>query len=174
MADKKNLASQIVHIVPLMMRSVRADLRCEGVAVAPAHFRLLGILASKNQNLSELAENQAVTSATMSNSVAILVERGWVERIPDAHDRRMVQIGITPAGRHILNAVHQQLHQRVADMLLSVPENDLEALQNGMQVLTRMLEQADWKAPMIICEEPLNGFIDGAHTHPAVDNHKGI
>jgi len=168
MSDQDAIVRQIIHVVPLLMRNVGADLRCHGVGLAPAHFRLLGILYHQTLNLSELAENQAVTLATMSNSIATMVERGWVERMPAPHDRRVVQVGITASGKQMLHDVHNQLEQRVVGMLKSLPEEELADLEKGMRVLTKMLEQADWKSPIVPCDDPEQRIDPGINHLPAI------
>ena len=68
-------------IIPLVMRTVAAELRAAGEMPAPAHFGLLSILSASARGCSrELAAMQGVSLPTMSNSISAMVERGWVRR----------------------------------------------------------------------------------------------
>ena len=73
-------AREILEIIPLVMRTVAAELRSAGEMPAPAHFGLLSILAARPRMLTELASLQGVSLPTMSNSISAMVERGWVRR----------------------------------------------------------------------------------------------
>ena len=66
--------------MPLVMRTVAAELRAAGEMPAPAHFGLLTMLSVRPRTLTELAALQGVSLPTMSNSISAMVQRGWVRR----------------------------------------------------------------------------------------------
>ena len=76
----RETAREILEIIPLVMRTVAAELRAAGEMPAPAHFGLLSILSVRPRMLSDLASLQGVSLPTMSNSISAMVERGWVRR----------------------------------------------------------------------------------------------
>ena len=82
-------AREILRVVPLVMRTVAAELRAAGDLPAPAHFALLTILSHRPRSLTELAGIQGVSLPTMSNSITSMAERGWVKRIARGQDRRV-------------------------------------------------------------------------------------
>src|SRR3954447_7662434 len=88
-------ARDILEIVPLVMRTIAAELRAAGELPVPAHFGLLSMLSVQSRSLSEMAAHQGVSLPTMSNSVSTLVQRGWVRRGQSA-DRRVVIVELTP------------------------------------------------------------------------------
>ena len=73
-------ARDILEIIPLVMRTVAAELRAAGELPAPAHFGLLSILSIRPRMLTDLASMQGVSLPTMSSSISAMVERGWVKR----------------------------------------------------------------------------------------------
>src|SRR5207249_2526664 len=92
-------ARDILEIIPLVMRTVAAELRAAGELSAPAHFGLLSMLAERPRILTELASLQGVSLPTMSSSISTMVERGWVRRTAPGEDRRVVMIEVTTPGR---------------------------------------------------------------------------
>ncbi len=134
-AKTQAVARQVLEIIPLVMRTVAAELRRTGHLLDPSHYRLLAMLAHRSYNLSELAERHAVSLPTMSNSITKLVERGWVRRAPATHDRRMVLIELTPAGRAALAEVHRQAEAHVAESLASLSRADQDKLLAGLDIL---------------------------------------
>src|SRR5437762_7983842 len=96
-------ARDILEIIPLVMRTVAAELRAAGELSAPAHFGLLSLLIERPRMLTELAALQGVSLPTMSSSISAMVERGWARRTAPAEDRRIVMIEATTAGRAALD-----------------------------------------------------------------------
>ena len=70
--DSKEVAKEILEIVPLVMRTLHAELRQPAALANPGHFHLMLSLAEGPHNLSELAEKQNVTLPTMSSTVSTL------------------------------------------------------------------------------------------------------
>jgi DNA-binding MarR family transcriptional regulator len=136
MTDKMDLtARRIMEVVPMVMRTLALEMRCVGRLAVPAHGRLLIILAEGPHNLSELAEKQAVSLPTMSNSISTLVERGWVTRSRAPHDRRTAQVELTPAGRAALEAMRQAVEERMARKLSCLSPAECERVLAGLELL---------------------------------------
>lgn len=142
---------EVLETIPLVMRALYAELRHIEYALPPAHFRLLHILAERPHNLSELAEKQRVSRPTMSNSISTLVERGWVKRVRDPHDRRMVLIELTPAGREMLSEIRRQAEERVTELLAPLSPAECDQLVVGLTVLRAALSRV---AGNTECTEP--------------------
>src|SRR5215210_8137419 len=101
----RETAREILKIVPLVMRTVAAELRAAGELPAPAHFGLLTMLSAHPRTLTELATLQGVSLPTMSNSITAMVQRGWVRRTAPVKDRRVVVIEVTPLGKAAVERV---------------------------------------------------------------------
>ena len=110
----RDVAREILKIIPLVMRTVAAELRAAGELPAPAHFGLLTMLSAQPRTLSELANLQGVSLPTMSNSITAMVQRGWVRRTAPPKDRRVVIIEVTPTGRAALERVGRAAEAHLA------------------------------------------------------------
>src|SRR5215831_10513043 len=130
----RETARDILEIVPLVMRTVAAELRAAGELPAPAHFGLLSILSERSRMLTELAAIQGVSLPTMSNSISAMVERGWVRRLAPETDRRVVIIEVTPTGRAALERVARAAEAHLADVLAPLDLPSRRRLQNGLDV----------------------------------------
>jgi len=135
------VAQQILEIIPCMMRAVALEMRRRNPLMMPAHFRLLGMLARQPATLTELAERQAVSPPTMSKTVAMLEERGWVTRVRSQEDRRVVIIQATEAGQRALHETHRQAEEYLTTLLMSLEPAELESLSRGLHVLRRISEK---------------------------------
>lgn len=131
-------ARDILCIVPLVMRTVAAELRAAGELPAPAHFGLLSVLAAEHPlTLTELASRQGVSLPTMSNSITALVARGWVRRSTGT-DRREVRLEVTPKGRAMIARVGRSAEIHLAERLAPLAAADRDRLQAGLSVLLQV------------------------------------
>ena len=134
-ARARHTARELLQIVPLVMRSVAAQLRASGELPAPAHFGLLMHLREQPRTLTELAQHSGVTLPTMSNSVTTLVDRGWVRRSAPLKDRRIVILEVTPAGRAALTRVGRAAEAHFAEALAALGGRSQRQLLAGLAVL---------------------------------------
>jgi DNA-binding MarR family transcriptional regulator len=134
----RDTAREILEIIPLVMRTVAAQLRAAGEMPAPAHFGLLSILSVRPRMLSELASIQGVSLPTMSNSISAMVERGWVRREAPDGDRRIVMIDVTPPGRAALERVSRAAEAHLADVLAPLDLPARRRLVGGLGVLRKV------------------------------------
>ena len=134
----RETARDILQIVPLVMRTVAAELRAAGELPAPAQFGLLSILSERPRMLTELASIQGVSLPTMSNSISSMVERGWVRRTAPESDRRVVIIEVTATGRGALERVARAAEAHIADVLAPLDLPSRRRLQGGLGVLRKI------------------------------------
>ena len=128
-------AREILKIVPLVMRTVAAELRASGELPAPAHFHLLTMLSQQPRTLTELAALLGVSLPTMSNSISALVQRGWVRRTAPTRDRCVVIIEVTPVGKATVGRVGRCAEIHLAKALAPLDRAARERLQAGLSVL---------------------------------------
>src|SRR5262245_11643796 len=138
----RDVAREILRIVPLVMRTVAAELRSAGELPAPGHFGLLTLLSAQPRTLSELASLQGVSLPTMSNSISAMVQRGWVRRTARPKDRRVVIIEVTPTGKAALERVGRAAEAHLAVMLTPLDTASRRRLQAGLSVLRRIFSEA--------------------------------
>jgi DNA-binding MarR family transcriptional regulator len=142
-------AREILEIVPLVMRTVAAELRAAGELPAPAHFGLLSMLTAQSGSvtLTELAALQGVSLPTMSNTISAMVGRGWVRRTAAGQDRRALRIEVTPEGRATVRRVARSAESHLADMLAPVNLRGRQQLQAGLEVLRTVFSARPVPAP---------------------------
>jgi DNA-binding MarR family transcriptional regulator len=83
----------------------------------------------------ELAARTYVTSGTMTSRLDGLTERGLVTRAPDREDGRLVRVGLTPAGRELVDAAFAELIEAERELLAPLGEHARAALAGSLRVL---------------------------------------
>jgi DNA-binding MarR family transcriptional regulator len=134
----RETARDILQIIPLVMRTVAAELRAGGELPATAHFGLLSMLSERPRMLTELAALQGVSLPTMSSSISTMVEHGWARRAAPADDRRVVLIEVTTAGRAALDRVARRAETHLADVLAPLDVIARRRLHRGLGVLHKV------------------------------------
>ncbi len=129
------VAQRAMHIFPLMGRLLEAQMRSRDDSLSPVHFHVLRLVAQQPRSLSALAEQQSVSAASMSKTVTVMEERGWLTRRRDKDDRRFVLIDITDDGHATLHSITSHTRQYLSKTIQHLPPDDLKALDDGMRVL---------------------------------------
>jgi DNA-binding MarR family transcriptional regulator len=135
-------ARDVLEIIPLVMRTVAAELRSAGELPAPAHFGLLSVLSERPRTLTELAALQGVSLPTMSSSITAMAEHGWVRRTGPEKDRRTMLIEVTANGRAALERVARCAEAHLAEVLAPLDAVSRRRLQGGLAVLRQIFARS--------------------------------
>lgn len=92
---------------------------------------------------STLASGLSVTLPTVTSVIDRLVAKELVERTDDPGDRRRVIVGVTPAGREIVDRIQQGRRARLAPALARLDDPELAAIVSGLSALVEALEQTE-------------------------------
>jgi DNA-binding MarR family transcriptional regulator len=90
---------------------------------------VLGTVAvRKKLGMGELADVEGINPTMLSRVVGRLEADGLVLRAPSAEDRRVIQVGITPAGTKLHNRLRQERTSLLAAHLDGLPDGQATAL----------------------------------------------
>ena len=108
-------------------------------ALAPAQMASLMRLSAGPAAMTELARHLAVSVPTVSKSIDVLVDRGWVDRWVDPSDRRQTIVRLTREGRSVSAAMKRQSRRHVAGLLASLTPDQRTQLMTTLGVLKGVL-----------------------------------
>ena len=86
---------------------------------------------------SQLAEKMHVTRATISTLIDRLVRKGYVERIKDEKDRRVIRLGLTHRGKQVCRAYHAYHNLMVKSFLQNLDEDELQTVYRAFKNLEK-------------------------------------
>ena len=117
-------------------RSTRAQLQAIGVEDLPRNgaFILFGVHSGGGLR-ENLHAGLGVTKQAVSQAVDILVNRGYLERNPDASDRRRITLELTERGHQVVEAVWRGTEAIDRELEARVPEGTVEAMRAGLMAL---------------------------------------
>ena len=112
-------------LAPAESHGRRRGARGRGQDTTMAQFRVLAQLA-RNRTLSVLAKWRRVSLQSMSGLVQALVERGWVERMPDPRDRRRQLLQLTARGHEHYQQAQVHILHRLHPLMAALSPAELE------------------------------------------------
>ena len=122
-----------------LMRSIAREMRRPPHAMAPAQVASLMRLKQAPAAMSELARHLGVSVPTVSKSIDVLADRGWVERWIDPSDRRQTIARLTPEGRRVTAAMKRQSEKHVAALLAPLTPQQRAQMMATLNVLEDVL-----------------------------------
>ena len=88
---------------------------------------------------AELADAAGVTRATMTGLVDTLERDGFVKRVPDPEDRRMMSVVLTTKAEQFLHGMLPAHFQLMATLMRTLDESERQTL---VKLLNKVIEQA--------------------------------
>lgn len=141
-----------------------AEARLKAVAgphgLQPVHARILLYLAAANRYSNTpqaVAEYLGLTKGTVSQSLILLEEKGYLRRTADAHDRRIVRLAPTPLGDDLIRDVEQHGAGGFAVAARDLPDG----LLVGLTRLLRRLQELEGRRSFGVCRSCRHHRLEG-------------
>lgn len=90
---------------------------------------------------SQLAEICGVNKSAITSKIDRLVAKGYVERIRDENDRRIVFLQITEKGHDMYENVQTKIEDFVGCYLQELEEEEVETFLNIYEKITKIIEK---------------------------------
>lgn len=93
------------------------------------------ITMHNHQTISQVAEKLHLTPGTMTSMADRLIRKGYVERIRDQEDRRIVRLQLTKTGR-VLYRAHRAFHNMMVKRFLQgLNDEEMKVVKKALQNL---------------------------------------
>lgn len=105
--------------------------------------RISTVLARQDRpmTMGELSEALDVPANTATRMVDWLVASGYVERVQDRGDRRVVRVSLTPEGRELHQVMGDFIMRRAVELLERFTEEERDTLVALLRKLARVLNE---------------------------------
>ncbi len=108
----------------------------------PQFYILMTLQERGAMTISELAHLLSVSAPSASSILDRMEEHGLVERVRDDVDRRVVHVGITQPGSHLMEEVMGLKREQMQQLLDSMTDRELEHVVEGAAAVDRALSRA--------------------------------
>lgn len=123
---------------------VRFDARAKEVGLTRAQWQAIAAIRfQEGATQRELAEALDVSSVTIGRILERLEEDGWIERRPDAQDRRVYRLHLTAAAQPILEQLGGIAAEEEQRTLARLSEEERHLLSDLLDKIIGNLEQKD-------------------------------
>jgi DNA-binding MarR family transcriptional regulator len=134
--DLNELGEDLIVTAGRIVRWVKTD----GFTISLASARILARLADNGPSrISDLAARERSSQPTITNHVKRLEAAGLVERSADPSDARAWLIKLTDQGIQQLMEMKTAVGANVLPHLAKLPQRDLKALRQGIEVMRRLM-----------------------------------
>ena len=171
---------ELIGSISAMIRSEERK-KCAEYGLQPVQLQALDYISRCNRysdTPAALTKFLGLTKGTVSQSLLVLEKKGYIEKVQDSHDKRVVHLQLLVAGEKILaDAQPVDLYNR-ASSILNNREND--AYEQVFTQTLRALQKANQSQSFGMCKTchhftPTNdGFFCGLTKEPlsVVDSSK--
>ena len=136
-ASPEVCAQEVLDVVPVVMRTIRAELRRHRAAdLSIPQFRTLAFIdRNVDASLSEVAEHIGLTLPSMSKIVDGLVTRKFVTRQTHPTDRRRMTLALTARGLTALQTSRAATRACLAEDLAALSDRQRNTIVQAMEIL---------------------------------------
>ena len=123
---RHTLNELLVDLFNYILLIEEKNLRDQGVKLSMTEVHILeAIQKSESNMMSAIAKRLMVTQGTLTVSTSKLVKKGYVERVKDEKDKRIVRLTLTEKAESVIG-IHDQFHEEMIEKLLNELELDKE------------------------------------------------
>ena len=101
-----------------------------------------GIYPKGNITMGEFSNALSVPLSTATRIADWLVENGYIQRLPDTDDRRVVKVSLTDTGKELFKAIDRYIRQRIQQILSSLTAEERTILLTLVSKVVSGLKEA--------------------------------
>jgi len=138
------------RVMPRLMRRLFFDLTADSPLweLPLPQLKVLGMLERRdNRRMSEIGERLGVALSTVTQVADRLEQRGWVRRVDDPGDRRVVRLALTDAGRRLMGERREARRGRLVMLLSSLEPEERARVVGAVEALYRAARRLEIGGP---------------------------
>ncbi|MEM0528855.1 MarR family transcriptional regulator [Zongyangia sp. HA2173] len=131
-----------------LMRSINENVNNTFLRISEEHgltmlqFRtLLTVRDGAVGSIGTLAHSLGVASANASSMCKRLEKEGFLSRIRDTQDERVVSLHLTPKGHATVQAIEDSLRVKFSPVMEKEPKEEMQAIVSGLESLNQLMER---------------------------------
>ena len=143
-APPPGVADELIEVLAPLLANQRRKwaARCQAHGLSIVGFHALALLEEHGPiPMSRLADDLDVALPNATGIVSRLTDRGLVERGTDASDRRIVRVGLSPAGRALLSEMEAERLDRLRRLVSAMDTRQQQRLLRSIHDLVAAVER---------------------------------
>jgi DNA-binding MarR family transcriptional regulator len=131
----------LIPVFTKMIKQVHYEL-LQNMEISSVHIYILFILNSEGQlNMSTLSKKMMAPKPNVTVFVEKLIELGYIERVYNEKDRRIISVRLTEAGHECISRHIIEIKKYFKNLLSHYDEKDLRLLKTSLENADYFLEK---------------------------------
>lgn len=139
----ENIIQNFISLIPLFKKKLLHDhCKFDKGNLNHSHFQILTVLKKEGKlPISEVGKKLVISTPNMTKLINKLIEEDMVERIPEAKDRRIINISLTKNGHEYLDDKFSNIQKSLKLKISSLPEEKILKLNDSLTTLKEILNE---------------------------------
>ena len=117
---------------------------CEHHGITTLQGRILiEIQHHGSHTIGSLASRLTIAGTNISTMCKKLESKGFIERVRDVEDERVVKVALSEKGIQVVEEINQELIEKILHAIQGESDQSLNEIINGLQKLNELLEKMD-------------------------------
>jgi DNA-binding MarR family transcriptional regulator len=122
-------------------RDRRLAVEMKGFGLRVPEWRALAALYARRKcSTSELSDLSSIDRTTLTRTMDRMEEAGWVERVTDPEDARVIRLALTPAGERLFQRIWPTVQQINRAAMEGLPAGAAETLRATLERMKSNLD----------------------------------
>ena len=130
--DQLNLTQELFQLMKQFPRPKLKQSSIDGLTRSEYELLVMLVMSTKDGKgaftVTEISNLLQVTPAGVTHLINPLEEAGYIERLPDPHDRRIVRIGLTEKGTQTAETLISEVRENLIGLVNHLGEEDSKTL----------------------------------------------
>ena len=100
--------------------------------ITVGQFHILHYIGHGHNTVGQLADARQISRSAVSQSVELLVEKGYICRQERIGDRRYVRLELTDQGAELLNTAYAENRKWIMNKLSALSADELDCMLQGL------------------------------------------
>lgn len=136
------VGATVQRLVRVMQLFERDQIKPFGFTTSQCYV-LIELNKAYKLTMHEISEKMNLSTSTMTRIVNNLVRDGFVRRVKDENDRRIVYVSLTEKGLDVANELQLSIKDYYRKIVTYLPNGEVEDVLNAVSLLVNAFEKAN-------------------------------
>jgi len=128
-----NIVDNILSVKPILYKNLIKPELVASIIPAGSYHLFLILEKFNTLTMTEIGKELAMPKPNVTSLVDKLISSGFVERMSDTHDRRIINVQLTASGKKAIEQAKEYVMDNLKKKLLVLSDSELELLASSLQ-----------------------------------------
>ncbi len=134
---------ELIKLLFATSRLIREKFKetAESGGISFTHLKALRFIGEKEKpTMKEIADSLGITPPSATSLIEPFVQNGWLKRVYDETDRRIVRLALTAKGQETLDEASKMMVKKLEDLLANLNEQQMVNLREILETLSDSIQ----------------------------------